>query len=146
MARVRVSTDVRGCRTVLLDRAEKRNALDEPFLTDLLDVAGSAAHDETVRLVLLRSTSAIFCAGADLNEWANVDSRSPQRLSALGGRAFQALADLPVPVVAALEGAALGGGLELALACDIRIGSHECRVGFPEARLGNSPAWGESRG
>jgi enoyl-CoA hydratase/carnithine racemase len=142
MARVRVSTDVRGCRTVLLDRAEKRNALDEPFLTDLLDVAGSAAHDETVRLVLLRSTSAIFCAGADLNEWVNVDPRSAQRLSALGSRAFQALADLPVPVVAALEGAALGGGLELALACDIRIGSHECRVGFPEPRLGNSPAWG----
>jgi enoyl-CoA hydratase/carnithine racemase len=142
MARVRVSTDLRGCRTVLLDRVEKRNALDEPFLTELLDVPASAAHDETVRLVLLRSTSAIFCAGADRNEWSNVDPRNPQRLSALGSRAFQALADLRVPVVAALESAALGGGLELALACDIRIGSHECRVGFPEPRLGNSPAWG----
>jgi enoyl-CoA hydratase/carnithine racemase len=142
MTRVRVSTDVRGCRTVLLDRAEKRNALDEPFLTELLDVAASAAHDETVRLILLRSTSAMFCAGADLNEWANVNPKEAHRLSALGSRAFQALADLPVPVVAALEGAALGGGLELALACDIRIGSHDCRVGFPEPRLGNSPAWG----
>jgi enoyl-CoA hydratase/carnithine racemase len=142
MARVRVSTDVRGCRTVLLDRADKRNALDEPFLSELLDVAASAASDNTVRLVLLRSTSSIFCAGADLNEWANVDPRNAQRLSALGSRAFQALADLPVPVVAALEGAALGGGLELALACDIRVGSHECSVGFPEPRLGNSPAWG----
>ena len=142
MARVTVSTDVRGCRTVLLDRADKRNALDEPFLSELLDVAASAASDDTVRLVLLRSTSSIFCAGADLNEWANVDPRNAQRLSALGSRAFQALADLPVPVVAALEGAALGGGLELALACDIRIGSDECRVGFPEPRLGNSPAWG----
>ena len=142
MARVRVSTDVRGCRTVLLDRADKRNALDEPFLSELLDVAASAASDDTVRLVLLRSTSSIFCAGADLNEWANVDPRNAQRLSALGSRAFQAFADLPVPVVAVLEGAALGGGLELALACDIRIGSDECRVGFPEPRLGNSPAWG----
>ena len=142
MARVTVSTDVRGCRTVLLDRADKRNALDEPFLSELLDVAASAASDDTVRLVLLRSTSSIFCAGADLNEWANVDPRNAQRLSALGSRAFQALADLPVPVVAALEGAALGGGLELALACDIRIGSDQCRVGFPEPRLGNSPAWG----
>jgi enoyl-CoA hydratase/carnithine racemase len=142
MSRVRVSTDVRGCRTVLLDRPEKRNALDEAFLTELLDVAASAAHDEMVRLILLRSTSAIFCAGADLNEWANVDPKEAHRLSALGSRAFQALADLPVPVVAALEGAALGGGLELALACDIRIGSPDCRVGFPEPRLGNSPAWG----
>jgi enoyl-CoA hydratase/carnithine racemase len=142
MTRVRVSTDVRGCRTVLLDRADKRNALDEPFLSELLDVVASVASDNTVRLVLLRSTSSIFCAGADLNEWANVDPRNAQRLSALGSRAFQALADLPVPVVAALEGAALGGGLELALACDIRVGSHECSVGFPEPRLGNSPAWG----
>jgi enoyl-CoA hydratase/carnithine racemase len=60
----------------------------------------------------------------------------------LGSRAFQALADLPVPVVAAVEGPALGGGLELLLACDIRIGSTSDRVGFPEPRLGNSPAWG----
>lgn len=142
MARVKVSTDARGCRTVLLDRADKRNALDEPFLTELLDVAASAARDETVRVVLLRSTSAIFSAGADLNEWANVDPGTAQRLSALGSRAFQALVELPVPVVAALEGAALGGGLELALACDIRIGSDACRVGFPEPQLGNSPAWG----
>ena len=145
MARVRVSTDVRGCRTVLLDRADKRNALDEPFLSELLDVAASAASDETVRLVLLRSTSSIFCAGADLNEWANVDPRNAQRLSALGGRAFQAFADLPVPVVAVLEGAALGGGLELALACDIRIGSDECRVGFPEPGWATAPLGAESR-
>jgi enoyl-CoA hydratase/carnithine racemase len=101
MTRVSASTDVRGCRTVLLDRAEKRNALDEPFLIELLHVAASAAHDETVRLVLLRSTSAIFCAGADLNEWANADQKNAQRLSALRSRAFQALAGLPVPVVAA---------------------------------------------
>jgi enoyl-CoA hydratase/carnithine racemase len=142
MARLKVSTDARGCRTVLLDRADKRNALDEAFLTELLDVAILASRDDSVRLVMLRSTSSIFCAGADLNEWANVDPRTAQRLSALGSHAFQALADLPVPVVAALEGAALGGGLELALACDLRIGSENCRVGFPEPRLGNSPAWG----
>jgi enoyl-CoA hydratase/carnithine racemase len=142
MARLKVSTDARGCRTVLLDRPDKRNALDEAFLTELLDMAMLVSRDDSVRLVLLRSTSLIFCAGADLNEWANVDPGTAQRLSALGSRAFQALADLPVPVVAALEGAALGGGLELALACDLRIGSENCRVGFPEPRLGNSPAWG----
>jgi enoyl-CoA hydratase/carnithine racemase len=142
MARLKVSTDTRGCRTVLLDRADKRNALDESFLTELLEAAASAARDDGVRVMVLRSTSSIFCAGADLNEWANVDPRNAQRLSALGNQAFQALADLPVPVIAALEGAALGGGLELALACDLRIGSQDCRVGFPEPRLGNSPAWG----
>jgi enoyl-CoA hydratase len=142
MQRLKVLTDARGCRTVLLDRPDKRNALDETFLTELLDVANEAAGDKAVRVVVLRSTSSIFCAGADLNEWANLDPRTAQRLSALGGRAFQALADLPTPVVAALEGAALGGGLELALACDLRIASEHCRVGYPEPRLGNSPASG----
>jgi enoyl-CoA hydratase/carnithine racemase len=140
--RIKASTDSRGCHRILLDRGDKRNALDEPFLTELLDAAASVTRDENVRVVLLQSSSSIFCAGADLNEWANVDPRNAERLSALGSRAFQALADLPVPIVAALEGAALGGGLELALACDIRIGSQDARVGFPEPRLGNSPAWG----
>jgi enoyl-CoA hydratase/carnithine racemase len=140
--RLRVETDLRGCRTLWLDRPDKRNALDEPFLQELLDAASAASSDEVVRAVLVRSTSPMFCAGADLNEWADVTPREAQRLSALGSRAFQALADLPVPVVAALEGPALGGGLELAMACDIRIGSTACRVGYPEPRLGNSPAWG----
>jgi enoyl-CoA hydratase/carnithine racemase len=142
MSRLRVESDPRGCRTLWLDRPEKRNALDEPFLSELLEAAEAASRDETVRVVLVRSSSAMFCAGADLNEWADMSPRNAQRLSALGSRAFQALADLPVPVVAAVEGPALGGGLELLLACDIRIGSTSCRVGFPEPRLGNSPAWG----
>ena len=145
MPRLRVETDERGCRTLWLDRPEKRNALDEAFLSELLAAAEATSREEAVRVVLLRSTSEMFCAGADLNEWSNISPRNAQRLSALGGRAFQALADLPVPVVAVLQGAALGGGLELALACDIRIGATTCRVGFPEPRLGNSPAWGGMR-
>ena len=145
MLRLRVETDERGCRTLWLDRPEKRNALDEAFLSELLAAAEATSREEAVRVVLLRSTSEMFCAGADLNEWSNISPRNAQRLSALGGRAFQALADLPVPVVAVLQGAALGGGLELALACDIRIGATTCRVGFPEPRLGNSPAWGGMR-
>jgi enoyl-CoA hydratase/carnithine racemase len=139
---LRSETDPLGVRTLWRDRPGKRNALDEPLLTALAQVAEDVLRDEAVRLVLLRSTSPTFCAGADLNEWADVSSREAQRLSSLGSRAFQALADLPVPVVAVIEGAALGGGFELALACDLRIGTPSCRVGFPEPRLGNSPAWG----
>jgi enoyl-CoA hydratase len=142
MSRVRVESDQRGCRTLWLDRPEKRNALDEPFLSELLEAAEAASREDMARVVLVRSTSAMFCAGADLNEWADITPRNAQRLSALGSRAFLALAELPVPVVCVLEGPALGGGLELALACDIRIGTEVCRLGFPEPRLGNSPAWG----
>ena len=142
MPRLRIDTDGRGCRTFWLDRPDKRNALDEAFLSELLAAADAAARDEDVRVVVVRSTAPTFCAGADLNEWANITPRDARRLSALGSRAFQALADLPMPVIAVLEGAALGGGLELALACDLRLGTTDCRVGFPEPRLGNSPAWG----
>lgn len=137
-----VATDTRGCRTFWLDRPAKRNALDEGLLKALLDAAEATERDETVRVVLVRSTSPMFCAGADLNEWADIGPREARRLSALGSRAFQTLAGLSVPVVAVMEGPALGGGLELALACDIRIGTAACRLGFPEPRLGNSPAWG----
>jgi len=145
MSHLKVETDERGCRTLWLDRPEKRNALDAGFLNDLLDAARCAAADETLRIVLLRSTSRVFCAGADLNDWADVSPREAQRLSALGSHAFQALAELPMPTVAVLEGPALGGGLELALACDFRIATSAATTGFPEPRLGNSPAWGGMR-
>jgi enoyl-CoA hydratase/carnithine racemase len=142
MPRARIETDDRGCRTFWLDRPEKRNALDETFLAEILDAAQDCSRSDEVRVVLIRSSSQVFCAGADLTEWADVIPREAQRLSALGSRAFQAIADLPMPAVAIIEGGAFGGGLELALACDIRIATTDCRFGFPEPRLGNSPAWG----
>jgi enoyl-CoA hydratase/carnithine racemase len=140
--RLRIDKDTRGCVTFWLDRADKRNALDEQFLNEFHEASLQASCDPSVRVVALRSTSSVFCAGADLNDWANITPSNAQRLSLLGNRTFQAIADMPVPVIAAIEGAALGGGLELALACDIRIGTPDCSIGLPEPRLGNSPAWG----
>lgn len=142
MSHLKIETDDRGCRTLWLDRPEKRNALDETLLADLLGAAISARTTPGLRVIVLRSTSGIFCAGADLNDWADVTPANAQRLSLLGAKAFQELADLPLPVVMVLEGAALGGGFELALVGDIRIATTQARLGFPEARLGNTPAWG----
>jgi len=140
--RLRVDRDERGCLTLWLDRVDKRNALDEQFLTELLAASQLASSEHHVRVVILRSSSGVFCAGADLNEWVDVSPAEASRLSLLGSRTFQSIVDIPVPVIAAIEGAALGGGLELAMACDIRMGTPECAVGYPEARLGNSPGWG----
>ncbi|RAQ95887.1 enoyl-CoA hydratase/isomerase family protein [Thermogemmatispora tikiterensis] len=128
--------------TIWLDRPQKRNALNEVMLRELMATATALQTDRSVRVVVLRSSSGVFSAGADLNEWATSSPARARELSLLGSRAFQALADLPVPVIAVLEGAALGGGLELALACDIRIGTQACLMGFPEPRLGNTPSWG----
>jgi enoyl-CoA hydratase len=128
--------------TIWLDRPNKRNALNEVMLAELTATAATLGSNRDIRVVLLRSTSGVFSAGADLNEWASLSSARAMELSLLGSHAFQALADLPVPVIAVLEGAAVGGGPELALACDVRVGTPTCRMGFPEPRLGNLPAWG----
>jgi enoyl-CoA hydratase/carnithine racemase len=134
--------DGRGCFTLWLDRPKKRNALDEPALNAIAETTQTLRASKEARLLVLRSTSPVFSAGADLNEWARVGVADAARLSMVGNQAFAALTDLPIPTVALLEGPALGGGLELALACDIRVGSEACRVGFPEPRLGNAPGWG----
>lgn len=142
MSYLNIETDGRGCTTFWLNRPSKRNALDESLLSDLLSAAVNVRQSSESRVVVVRSTSAIFCAGADLNDWSDVTPYDAQRLSMLGSKAFQELADLPVPVIMVLEGAALGGGLELALAGDLRIATTNAKLGFPEARLGNTPAWG----
>jgi enoyl-CoA hydratase/carnithine racemase len=142
METLQVEHDGHSRVTIWLDRPHKRNALNEVMLSELAATAAALRADRDVRVVVLRSTSGVFSAGADLNEWVALSPARAMELSLLGGRAFQALADLPVPVIAVLEGAALGGGLELALACDIRIGTLACQMGFPEPRLGNIPAWG----
>jgi enoyl-CoA hydratase/carnithine racemase len=134
--------DGRGRLTLWLDRPEKRNALDEAALNAIADVARTIRAERNARVLLLRSSSSVFCAGADLNEWAHVTPTEAARLSMVGNEAFAALADLTIPTIAVLEGPALGGGLELALACDIRVGGPAARVGFPEPRLGNAPGWG----
>ena len=131
-----------GCFTLSLDRPAKRNALDEATLTGIAEIARTLCASKEARLLIVRSTSVVFSAGADLNEWAHVGSSEAARLSLVGNQAFAALTDLSIPTVALLEGPALGGGLELALACDIRVGTASCRVGFPEPRLGNAPGWG----
>jgi enoyl-CoA hydratase/carnithine racemase len=137
--RLQIADDV---ATVLLDRPAKRNALDEQMLLDLLDAVTRLRSAEEVDVVVVRSSSDTFCAGADIRDWDQPGAVKATRLALLGHEAFTGLAALRQPSVAVLSGPVMGGGLELALACDLRVTTADARLAFPEARLGNLPSWG----
>ena len=131
-----------GVATLLLDRPEKRNALDRAMLDSLGAAVARVAARDDVRVVVVRGAGGTFCAGADIADWVGTPGPVAAELSRLGRDVFAALAALPVPSLAVLEGSAIGGGLELALACDLRVAADDAVLGLPETRLGNLPSWG----
>jgi enoyl-CoA hydratase len=112
-------------------------------LDKLLAACRDIAADERLRvLVVTGSGSKAFCAGSDISEFPHVREDVVSRKLARENTAFTALEQLPMPVIAALNGVALGGGAEIALACDIRIMDETARIGFPEVKLGIFPGSG----
>jgi enoyl-CoA hydratase/carnithine racemase len=112
-------------------------------LDKLLTVCREIAADERVRvLVVTGAGTKAFCAGSDVHEFAQVREDVVSRKLARENEAFTALEQLPVPVIAALNGVTLGGGAEIALACDIRIMDETAHIGFPEVKLGIFPGSG----
>ena len=114
---------------VTLDRHERRNALDTAACRALAD-ALTTAVDDGARAVVLTGAGGNFCAGADLSTVRDADFGPALR------RVLDALVDLPAVFVAAVDGAALGAGTQLAAACDLRVATPEARFGIPAARLG----------
>src|SRR5215470_13273429 len=112
-------------------------------LDKLLTACRDIAADERVRIVVVTgSGSKTFCAGSDIGEFPHVREDVVSRKLARENAAFTALEQLPMPVIAALNGVTLGGGAEIALACDIRIMDETARIGFPEVKLGIFPGSG----
>ncbi|KAK0150912.1 Peroxisomal bifunctional enzyme [Merluccius polli] len=116
------------------------NALRAAVREGLFNAIKRASSDPQVRSVVLSGHNGTFCGGADIKEFGNVSLPGPHLVEV-----FQLMEDLVKPVVAAIEGFALGGGLELALACHYRIGHSKARVGFPEVNLGLFPGAGGSQ-
>ena len=112
-------------------------------ISRLLDVCAEVSRDESVRVVVVTGAGEkAFCAGSDIREFADVrDDVVPKKLRR-ENEAFTAIERLPQPVIAALNGVTLGGGAEIALACDIRIIDESARIGFPEVNLGVFPGSG----
>ncbi|TML16020.1 MAG: crotonase [Actinobacteria bacterium] len=119
------------------------NALDLGTLTDLRDRLGELAANESVRVVILTGAGEkAFVAGADIKYMSGLDVEAAKEWGALGHEAGRLLETMPKPTLAAINGFALGGGCELALACDIRYAASRAKLGQPEVNLGIIPGWG----
>ncbi len=128
---------------VTVDRPDAMNALDVATLTDLRDQLLELRDDTDVRAVVLTGAGdRAFIAGADIKAMSEMDVEQAKAWGALGHEAATLLETIPKPTVAAINGFALGGGCELALACDIRYASPAAKLGQPEINLGIVPGWG----
>jgi len=130
-----------------LNRPTKGNALSRPLLRELDALVQNielafGKPDSPRALVITGSGSKTFSAGADVTELDGIGNNGAREQMRYGQRVFDRLEALPIPVIAAINGYALGGGLELAMACDIRIAAHTAVLGQPEILLGNLPGWG----
>ena len=128
---------------VTIDRPEAMNALDLATLSSLRDELHALREDDEVRVIVLTGAGErAFAAGADIKYMSGLDPAGAREWGDLGQKVAQLLEIAPTPTIAAVNGFALGGGCELALACDIRYASTKVRLGQPEINLGIIPGWG----
>jgi enoyl-CoA hydratase len=142
-----IRTDRDGAVAIItMDRTSRRNALDVAALRALATVVDELSADETVRAIVLTGAGEHFCAGADIAELRDLEDRASARAHArIGQAACNALEHSPLPIVAAIDGFCVGGGLELAMSCDLRIAGTTARFGQVELGIGSVAAWGGMR-
>lgn len=126
-----------------INNPEKRNALSGQLIQEMNDTIDVIQNDENMRAVILTSSTAgMFCAGADLKERLTVSNEDTENIVKGLRATFHRFYNIPVPVIACMDGPCLGGGLELALACDIRIATETSKIGLPETGLAIIPGAG----
>jgi enoyl-CoA hydratase len=130
--------------TIVFVREKGLNILSSALLQEL-DAAWTEATSGSTRVCILRGEGKAFVAGADIKEMSALDGKAAREFAALGQRVFERIETSPVVSIAAIHGACLGGGCELALACDIRLGSTGMLIGQPEVNLGLVPGFGGSQ-
>jgi len=128
---------------ITLNRPQVLNALNATMLRELDEAFAALALDSSVRAILLRGAGGkAFAAGADIAELAKVDSSSGELMAETAQRIFRRIETLGKPVLAIIDGFALGGGCELAMACTLRLAASTARLGQPEIKLGIIPGYG----
>jgi enoyl-CoA hydratase len=133
-----------GVLTITINRPDKLNALNKQTIDELHQALADAASNADVRVIVLTgSGEKAFVAGADISEFASYSVEQGKMLSEEGhNKLFNFIENLNKPVIAAINGFALGGGFELALSCHVRIASEKAKIGFPEVGLGVIPGYG----
>lgn len=130
-----------GLAIVTMDRPQVRNAIDLAMVRELTAALDELSRADAVRVLILRGEGGkAFAGGADIAQLR--ERRALDAFTQVNARLFQLIEDFPHPTIAAIEGWALGGGCEIALACDLRVAGETARLGFPEVGLGIFPAAG----
>jgi enoyl-CoA hydratase len=128
--------------TITLNRPDKLNALNRITITELGAAVAEARADPTVGGIILTGAGRAFAAGADISEIRGLPAIEAQAMSERGQLVFRSIETSPKPVIAAVNGFALGGGCELAMACHIRVAAEAAKFGQPEVKLGLAPGYG----
>lgn len=131
-----------GIAIVTINREQVLNALNHEVIEELQTFFRNHWLDEDLRVVIITGAGKAFVAGADIKELAACDVVEATKASMIGHHLMRSIENFPRPVIAAINGFALGGGCELALACDIRLASEKAKLGQPEINLGITPGYG----
>lgn len=131
-----------GVVLLTISRPEAMNALNSQMFSEINQFLDDIENRDDIRAMILTGEGKAFVAGADISEMADKDAKQGKEFSIIGQSTFARIENLPFPVIAAVNGFALGGGCELALACDIRIASNYAKFGQPEVNLGLIPGYG----
>jgi len=129
--------------TLIIDRVDALNAVNPDVLNELYQEVESAKENKDVSLIIITgSGEKAFIAGADIKLMEKLDKKGAKEFGMLGQRVTNTIENSPKPIIAAVNGFALGGGCEIALACHIRFASENAKFGQPEVKLGIIPGWG----
>jgi enoyl-CoA hydratase len=145
MALENITTEVKDQVLIItINRQDKLNALNKQTIEELHEVFVDAENDKDIRaLIITGAGTKAFVAGADIAEFANYSIEQGKQLSSIGHfKIFNFIENYSKPVIAAVNGFALGGGLELAMACHMRVASSNAKMGLPEVSLGVIPGYG----
>ncbi|MFQ5592322.1 MAG: enoyl-CoA hydratase/isomerase family protein [Phycisphaerae bacterium] len=142
MSRTQVKVDINGAHAAITLTTEGAiNVASTEVLNQLREAVASVSRASGVRTTAVQAEGKVFLAGADIKEMASFSAGQAKAYGSLGQEVLNELESLPSITVAALNGAALGGGLELALACDFRIAVKSAKIGLPEVSIGVIPGW-----